>query len=322
MNFKVSLSTCWCSGRHEDGYRMLREIADLGFEYTELSHGIRVTLMPGILKAAEEGWIKISSTHNFCPLPVGVLHPAPNYYQPSSPNQQEREMWVRQTLATLDFTTKVKASRVVMHSGSVFGRFLFDPFKKVEKLKKQRGQDVELVDDVQYHNALDKARNKLLKKAGHALQYIVDSYARVLPRASELGQKLCVENREGFMELPVDEDMSAFLDSLPEQETIGYWHDTGHAQIKQEAGLADQFELLTLNCDRLAGFHIHDVTGEDRDHSELGTGRVNFERISQFFQPSHALVLELHPALKTEQVRASHEILLELLKKREKELCL
>ena len=84
MKFEVSLSTCWCSGRHEDGYEMLREIADLGFEYTELSHGIRVVLMPGILKAVDEGWIKISSTHNFCPLPVGVMHPAPNYYQPSS----------------------------------------------------------------------------------------------------------------------------------------------------------------------------------------------------------------------------------------------
>ena len=106
MPFEVSLSSCWLSGRHEDGYEMLREIADLGFEYAELSHVIRVTLMPGILKAVEEGWIKISSTHNFCPLPVGVNHPAPNYYQPSSPHSQEREMWVRQTLSTLDFTTR------------------------------------------------------------------------------------------------------------------------------------------------------------------------------------------------------------------------
>jgi sugar phosphate isomerase/epimerase len=320
MKFEVSLSTCWCSGRHEDGYEMLREIADLGFQHAELSHGIRVVLMPGILKAVEEGWIKISSTHNFCPLPVGVMHPAPNYYQPSSPSTQEREMWVRQTLATLDFTKKLNAHRIVMHSGSVIGRFLFNPFKKVEKLKKQHGEDEDLVEDIQYLNALDKAKNKMLKKAKPALQHIVDSYSRVLPRARELGLKLCAENREGFMELPLDEGMSAFLDSLPEQDSVGYWHDTGHAQIKQEAGLTDQFELLSLNSDRLTGFHIHDVTGDDRDHSELGTGRVNIERISQFFQPSHALVLELHPALKTEQVNASHEILKGLLKKRSQEL--
>ena len=320
MPFEVSLSSCWLSGRHEDGYEMLREIADLGFEYAELSHGIRVTLMPGILKAVEEGWIKISSTHNFCPLPVGVNHPAPNYYQPSSPHSQEREMWVRQTLSTLDFTTKVKSKRIVMHSGSVVGRFLFDPFRKVNKIKAARGDDFDMVEDIQYLDALEKAKGRLLKKASIAMDNILNSYSRVLPRAKELGVKLCAENREGTMELPIDDDMSAFLDTLPEQEAVGYWHDTGHAQIKHEAGLADHYELLSLNSDRLTGFHLHDVTGEDRDHSEIGTGRINFDRLSQFFQPHHALVLELHPALKVEQVRASHEIILSLLRNREKEL--
>ena len=51
---------------------MLREIRDLGFEYAELSHGIRISLMPGILDAVDAGEIKISTLHNFCPLPVGV----------------------------------------------------------------------------------------------------------------------------------------------------------------------------------------------------------------------------------------------------------
>jgi hypothetical protein len=40
---------------------MLREIRDLGFEYAELSHGIRVSLVPGIIDAVEAGVIKIST---------------------------------------------------------------------------------------------------------------------------------------------------------------------------------------------------------------------------------------------------------------------
>ena len=73
----LALSTSWCSHRHKDGYVMLREMADLGYEYIELSHGIRITLVPGILKAVEEGVVKISSTHNFCPLPTEVVQAAP-----------------------------------------------------------------------------------------------------------------------------------------------------------------------------------------------------------------------------------------------------
>ena len=77
----VFLSTCWNSHRHTDGRAMLREIRDLGFQYAELSHGTRISLLPGILEAVDAGEIRISSLHNFCPLPMGVTYAAPNLYQ-------------------------------------------------------------------------------------------------------------------------------------------------------------------------------------------------------------------------------------------------
>src|ERR1700676_1268809 len=132
----ISLSTCWLSGRHQDGYEMMREIADLGFQYSELSHGIRVTLVPGILKAVEEGFIKISSTHNFCPLPAGVTSAAPNLYQPSSPSESERALWRRHTNTSLDFAQRVGSHVLITHLGSIFF-FLLDPARKVEALESE-----------------------------------------------------------------------------------------------------------------------------------------------------------------------------------------
>src|SRR3954462_3850917 len=76
-----SLSSCWNSHRHTDGRAMLREIRDLGFEYAELSHGTRISLLPGVIEAVDAGEIKISSLHNFCPLPMGVNHSAPNLFK-------------------------------------------------------------------------------------------------------------------------------------------------------------------------------------------------------------------------------------------------
>ena len=100
---------------------MLEEMARLGFEYVELSHGIRITLVPGILKALDEGFIKVSSTHNFCPLPAGMMHAAPNLFEPSVPADRghEQEQWLRHTRRTLDFAAQVRARAVVMHLGSV-----------------------------------------------------------------------------------------------------------------------------------------------------------------------------------------------------------
>ena len=77
--------------RHTDGAAMLREIRQLGFEYAELSHGVRISLLPGILQAVDAGEIKISSLHNFCPLPMGVEHAAPNIFKFTADNPRERE---------------------------------------------------------------------------------------------------------------------------------------------------------------------------------------------------------------------------------------
>src|SRR5437588_9013688 len=115
----ISFSTCWNSGRHTDGAEMLREIVDLGFERIELGHGIRISLMPGIQKMYESGKVKFSSLHNFCPLPVEVLHASPDCYQLSSPYLKERERAVKQTFQTIDFAERLGAPFVVMHLGEV-----------------------------------------------------------------------------------------------------------------------------------------------------------------------------------------------------------
>ena len=96
---------------------MLQELLDMGFERIELGHGVRISLMEGILRMAESGRVKISSLHNFCPLPVEITRPSPDCYQFSSPDQRERERAVRFSLQTIDFAARLGANRVVLHLG-------------------------------------------------------------------------------------------------------------------------------------------------------------------------------------------------------------
>ena len=73
---------------------MLEEIAGLGFEWAELSHGVLISLVPGIHKAIQDGVIKVISVHNFCPLPHNTQHAAPNLYEPTSLDERERKQVV------------------------------------------------------------------------------------------------------------------------------------------------------------------------------------------------------------------------------------
>src|SRR6266478_4409602 len=110
----ISFSTCWNSHRHTAGDEMLREIVDLGFDYVELGHGIRISLVPGIQELYDAGRIKFSSLHNFCPLPVEVLGASPDCYRFSSAYSKERERAVKQTLQTIDFAERLGGPFVVM----------------------------------------------------------------------------------------------------------------------------------------------------------------------------------------------------------------
>ena len=93
---------------------MVNEVRTLGFEYAELGHGTRLSLLDGVLQAVAAGEIKISSLHNFCPLPLGVMGSAPDYYLPSSWDENERQSAVRHTLRTIDCATTLGAKVVVL----------------------------------------------------------------------------------------------------------------------------------------------------------------------------------------------------------------
>jgi sugar phosphate isomerase/epimerase len=305
VNPILALSTAWCSARHNDGHAMLEEIAGLGFSHVELSHGIRITLVPGILKALGEHRIQVSSTHNFCPLPAGMTHPAPNLFEPSAPagHGHEQEQWLRHSRRTLDFAAQVHAQAVVFHLGSV--RFWWlNPGRRLRDHIRGAPNAAHL-EDPRYQKLLAKALVSLRKRQPAYWDQTRRSVEELLPYAAEKGLRLGFENREKFEELPVDADFPDFLKSLSRPDSGGYWHDTGHAELKERMGVITQRRLLEENAGRLIGFHLHDVNDAGHDHQPVGSGRIDFKAIRQFWQPHHLLVLELNPRVSTAGVLES-----------------
>jgi sugar phosphate isomerase/epimerase len=293
---------------------MLREIADLGFTHAELSHGIRIVLVPGILKAVEEGVIKISSTHNFCPLPTGITQSAPNLFEPSETDAREHAQWLRHTKRSLDFSAQVKAKVCVLHLGSV-KFWLFPPSRKLKSLLRD-GQDPTAAEGAKYRAALRKACEKMRLKMGPAWKQTLASLGEISALAREKGIQLGCENREKFEELPVDDDFPALFEALGAETPCGYWHDTGHADIKVSMGLLNHREHLAKNAARLIGFHLHDVGAKAKDHQPIGAGRIDFEMVSQFWRPEHLLTLELSPRVAPEDVAESKRRIEALIAKR------
>jgi len=293
--FMYSFSTCWNSHRHTDGRAMLREIRELGFEYAELSHGVSISLMPGILAAVEAGEIKISSLHNFCPLPMGVTHAAPNLYEFSAEKDFERELAVRYTLQTFEFARRAKAPAVVLHLGSM-------------ELKDYTGRLCDLLQrDGKPTPKFESLRTEAVAKQeavkGKFVARMYETLRKLLPEAEKRGLKLGCENRQALEEIPLESDFVSFFREFA-GPNVAYWHDIGHAQIKENLGLIRHMEHLESLAGRLMGFHIHDVQFPARDHAVPGTGMVDFAALKPWVKPEHIKVFELSPGLPVEKVKA------------------
>lgn len=292
---------------------MLREIADLGFSHVELSHGIRITLVPGILKAIEERVIKVGSTHNFCPLPTGITQAAPNLFEPSASDSRERDQWLRQTKRSIEFAAQLNARVLVLHLGSVrFG--LGDPARKLSAYVDQH-PGADLTADSVYKELLADSLAKIRKRMPPYWERVLQCIEDVRAFAAERGVALGFENREAFDELPLDADFEKLIYGVTQPNTVGYWHDTGHAELKQRMGLLRHREHLEKHAPRLIGFHLHDVDAEGHDHRPVGEGSVDFAMVSSFWKPHHLLVLEFSPRLSVDDVTNSKRRIEALMKK-------
>jgi len=273
---------------------MLREIRELGFEHAELSHGIRISLLPGIIESVDAGDIKISTLHNFCPLPIGVNQANPNLFRFSSLDTRERENAWRYSLKTLEMARRLSAKLVVLHLGSLDMKDYTDKLIGMVAAGQQQTPKYEKL-------CAEVIDRREMKKEKH-LRLANEMLERLGGEAEARGVKLGIENREALEEIPLESDFTLFFKEFS-SPTICYWHDTGHAQIKENLGFIHHAMHLGSLAHRLAGFHIHDVQFPARDHCPPGSGMIDFGALKPLVKPEHIKVFELNPGVAVEDLK-------------------
>ncbi|MBO7521049.1 MAG: TIM barrel protein [Opitutales bacterium] len=315
----IALSTSYFRQKYSDGYEMLCKCAELGFEHVELGHNTTMNLVEGVLKAAKEGVVKISSLHNFCPVPPFALPPAPNLYSPATSSKAESAQWRRHTLNTLSFAEQVGAGRVVAHAGAL-SYFFINPkyallrgydrtlaFRAMsepigeggggaseksraaarEKFEKQRGR---------YLKRLEKFIAKAEKKSAKFHERIFENLRGVDGGFQKAGVLLGVENRDGYCELPFDTKFAEFTRGCAEKlSSVRPWIDIGHVMVKARRGVLDFCEFVETASRGACGWHLHDCDDSARDHLAIGKGAIDFGFVKKFFDKSSQIfTLELN----------------------------
>ncbi|CAN5471976.1 hypothetical protein BH18VER1_BH18VER1_10570 [soil metagenome] len=276
---------------------MLREIqGELGFSRIELGHGIRISLMPGIQKMYEAGKVTFSSLHNFCPLPVEVMRASPDCYKFSSGRAAERERAVKQTFQTIDFAGRLGAPFVVLHCGDVPMNPITDELIALIKAGKLLSREY-------VRRKVDAVKKRETAAPWH-LERVKECLRRIIDHAASKNVRLGIEGRRGYEEMPNERELPALLDDLNSPQ-VGYWHDFGHIQIKENLGFLDHEEWLRTIGGRAVGCHLQDCVWPDKDHQPPFAGDVDLEKLVPLLSRDCLFVWEMSPRKTAEEIRRS-----------------
>ena len=293
----LAFSTNWNAGRQHNGEAMIAEILELGFDHIELGHGLSVSQLQGIRKAyaGGNGGFRVVSVHNFCPNPVEVLMDNPDCYEFTAHRPQERERALRLTRQTMATASEFGARLVVLHLGRIAAlRGMTDGMLRSLRNKGVSGRDF--------------VRMKLaavIKRESHARVYLerVTRILKVLVQeASTLGLTLVIENRSDFEAIPTERELLALLKHF-DSPHLRYWHDFGHARMRENLGLLDHAQWLEKIAPYAAGAHLQDARWPDKDHLVPFQGEIPFDRLVKILPSSLPYILELSRHAKPESIR-------------------
>lgn len=279
---------------------MCDEIRELGFDAIEASHGLSLSMMPGILRAVEEKRIRVAGVHNFCPAPIDVPGDAPDAFQFTSHRADVRERAMRLTRETLQVASTLGARYVVLHMGSVH---LFLNHKGTHELERmaRHGQ----LGTRAYARRKGEWVRKRMRLAPLYYERARQALHELAPLARKLGLVLGVEGRSHFEQMPGEWEMPRLLEEFADEPAVRYWHDFGHIQRKHNLLLLNHDQYLARLQPHLYGAHVNDVRWPARDHRApfLG-GDVDFRSLlPRYFAQDMPLTWEISRSVTAEQIR-------------------
>lgn len=297
----LAISTSWNAYRFDDGEKLLFEISQLGFKAVELSFNLSNEMVEAISDSARRLDIDIVSLHNYCPIPdkLSRKQALPDCYSLASLDKEERFLAVKYAKRTIDTAARLGARVVVLHCGRVeipdYTRQLINEYNQG---KNNSAEFLELKEKMLHERSA--VSSKFLTQALFSIEEL-NAHAKLK------GVLLGIETRFYYREIPNIDEIGVILDKFNNSQ-VYYWHDTGHAQLMENLGLAKHKDFLDRYGQCLIGVHLHDISG-CQDHLAPSEGELDFTVLKPYLKENTLKVIEAHHPASAESLIRSRNFI-------------
>jgi sugar phosphate isomerase/epimerase len=292
----VSLSTMWMKQRFERPRDFFLAGVEMGFSSFELT----AVATPSFFDDIHPGEFALTSIHD--PLPgeldsTGLRHADIVF---TSLDEERRQKAVEITTATIDAAQRYGAMAVILHVGQTD----IDPSFEAALQQLFLEGDINGPEASAIRMRITTERQYLHEERMAALMRSMDE---VIPYAAARSVSLGIETRRHIAEIPNFDEMLTLL-STYQDGAVGYWHDTGHAELQAVLGMTPHEEWLRSFGARLVGLHLHDCIGME-DHRAPGTGSVDWRGMASLTADGCIRTAEIKSAVSSDDLCAGIEFL-------------
>lgn len=296
----IGLSTNWNSGAHAEGDALIDEILSLGFDRVECGYGLMHGHVDGIRRRVADGSVIVTSIHAYAPTPPGDVCGGPEAVTLAELSDWRRLEAISGLRRSLVLAESLQSQAVIAHAGRVAMRPISPVLMKLARRNRQASRRY------QWHSArLMRHRETLAPKH---LSQLYRSLDQILPAFEQSGISLCLEILPEGETLPTESEWIELQRRYP-TSALRYWHDTGHAHIRERLGFGYQRPWLERIMPQCAGVHLHSNDGTRDLHCLPPEGTIRFSDFSFLAESDMITVLEPDPCTPAFSVRQSADYL-------------
>jgi sugar phosphate isomerase/epimerase len=294
----IAFSTRWNSRRHTTGDAGLREIkTKLGFDLIELDPGFAPSLIPSIQKLLHSGEIRICSLNNVR-LPE-TSSPSLDCYEFAAPSAEQRQRAITQAFQVIELAAQLNATFVLLRLGKVQMSPITDRLIAMAKAGGYLSRE--------YVRMKINAVQERERIGWECLHRVRECLLRVIDYAADKNVRVGLKIRRDYEQIPTERELSKLLEEMNSPH-VGYWHDFGHCQVKENLGFIDHAEWLTAVGQRTFGCHVQDCIWPAREGQLPFTAGVDFEKLVPLLPTNCLFVWQMNPGRSADGIRRSVDI--------------